>query len=64
MDMNKIISKLVNKYQTRNPFELADHLGIIVLFEELGSINGYYNTAFRQKFIPLYAQDIFIKINN
>lgn len=51
--MNKIISKLVNKYQTRNPFELADHLGIIVLFEELGSINGYYNTAFRQKFIHI-----------
>lgn len=53
MEMKNIIPKLVKEHQTRNPFEIADNLGIIVLFENLGSINGYYNTAFRQKFIHI-----------
>lgn len=51
--MKKVVSKLVKEHKTRDPFEIADNLGIIVLFEELGSINGYYNTAFRQKFIHI-----------
>lgn len=51
--MQKVISKLVKKHHTRNPFEIADSLGIIILYEPLGSINGYYNTAFRQKFIHI-----------
>lgn len=51
--MKEVISQLVNKHMTRSPFELADALGIIVLYEPLGSINGYYNTAFRQKFIHI-----------
>lgn len=51
--MNDIISKLVKTHKTRDPFEIASNLGIIVLFEHLGSINGYYNTAFRQKFIHI-----------
>lgn len=51
--MKKVISNLIKEHKTRNPFEIADNLGIIVLFEPLGSINGYYNTAFRQKFIHI-----------
>lgn len=51
--MKKVISKLVKEHQTRNPIEIAENLGIIVLYEPLGSINGYYNTAFRQKFIHI-----------
>lgn len=51
--MKEIISKLIKKHKTRNPYDIADNLGIIVLFEDLGSINGYYNTAFRQKFIHI-----------
>lgn len=30
---------------------IAKNLGIILIYEELGSIRGYYNTAYRQKFI-------------
>ena len=45
--------QLINKYQTNNPQEIAQELGIIVLFEPLGEINGYYNTAFRQKLIHI-----------
>lgn len=52
--MRKVTPKqLINKYKTNNPQEIAQELGIIVLFEELGDINGYYNTAFRQKLIHI-----------
>lgn len=52
--MRKITPKqLINKYKTNNPQEIAQELGIIVLFEPLGEINGYYNTAFRQKLIHI-----------
>lgn len=45
--------QLISKYQTNNPQEIAQELGIIVLFEPLGDINGYYYTAFRQKLIHI-----------
>lgn len=48
-----IVQKITRKYNTRNPFELAAELNIIVLYENLGSINGYYNRAYRQKFIHI-----------
>lgn len=51
--LNNLIEKLIQKYQTRNPVEIAQNLGIIVLYENLGTINGFYNTAFRQKFIHI-----------
>lgn len=51
--MTKIINRLVKQHKTRNPIEIAENLGIIILYENLGSINGYYNTAFRQKFIHI-----------
>lgn len=52
--MRKVTPKqLINKYKTNNPQEIAQELGIIVLFEKLGDINGYYNTAFRQKLIHI-----------
>lgn len=52
--MQKVTPKqLISKYQTNNPQEIAQELGIIVLFEPLGDINGYYNTAFRQKLIHI-----------
>ncbi len=51
--MQRIISKLVKKHMSRNPIEIADNLGIIILYEPLGNINGYYSAAFRQKFIHI-----------
>lgn len=53
MNVNEIVSNLVKIHSTRNPIEIAENLGIIVLYEPLGNINGYYNTAFRQKFIHI-----------
>lgn len=52
--MQKVTPKqLISKYKTNNPQEIAQELGIIILFEPLGEINGYYNIAFRQKFIHI-----------
>lgn len=48
-----IINTMVNKFRTRNPFELAGYLEIMIFYESLGSINGYYNTVARQKQIHI-----------
>ena len=44
---------LINKHNTRDPFEIADGENILITFESLGSINGYYNKYTRQKFIHI-----------
>lgn len=51
MNEKKLADNLVKIHLTNNPIEIAENKGIIVLFENLGTINGYYNTTFRQKFI-------------
>lgn len=48
-----IILKLTKKYGTYDPFELADALKISVIYEELGSIKGYYNKPLRMKQIHI-----------
>lgn len=53
MDIRKKVAQLKKKYGTNNPFELASCLGISVFFEELGSINGYYNKQLRMKQIHI-----------
>lgn len=53
MDIRKKLTYLVKKYDTNNPFELADCLGIKIIFEQLGSINGYYNKQLRMKQIHI-----------
>lgn len=51
MDIKKLVTKIIKKYKTNNPFELAEALGIGVLYENLGSINGYYTKMLRSKYI-------------
>lgn len=51
--MKSFCEKIRKKYDTSDPFELARCLGIVVLFEELGTINGYFNTVCRQRFIHI-----------
>lgn len=50
------VNYLINKHKTRDPFEIADGENIIVTFEPLGSINGYYNKYARQKFIHINSE--------
>lgn len=43
----------MEKHHTRNPYEIARKENIIVVFEPLGNIYGYYNNAMEQKFIHI-----------
>lgn len=47
------VDKLKKKYGTNNPFDIAEGEEIIVMYEPLGSIKGYYNKYARQKFIHI-----------
>lgn len=42
MKIKKTVEQLVNQYNTRNPFEIADNMGISVTRDPLGDIQGYY----------------------
>ena len=51
--IKKRVLSLVSQYHTQDPVELAESLNILVLFEDLGQIGGYYNPAYRQKMIHI-----------
>lgn len=53
MDIKPIANRIVRFCGTRDPFEAAQSLGIIVLYEPLNSVRGYYSKARRQKFIHI-----------
>lgn len=53
MNIKAIANELCRKYETRNPFDLADSLGVIVFYEPLGEIQGFYNLCYKQKFIHI-----------
>lgn len=46
-------NRMIKKYRSNDPFHIAEGLGIIVLFESLGSIYGYYNYYKRIKMIHI-----------
>lgn len=52
-NLKDTILHLIKKYNTSDPYELADALNISVYFEELGTINGYYNKPLRMKQIHI-----------
>lgn len=47
------VNDLIQKYDTNNPFDIAKHMNILVVFENLGSVNGYYNKQLRMKQIHI-----------
>ena len=52
--LSQIGCKLVKRYDTRNPFEIADQLGIeVMLCENFGSLKGMYRVIKRNRFIFL-----------
>ena len=48
-----MLQELLTKYKSRNPFAIANFLNITILYEELGSIKGYFNKAYGCKFIHI-----------
>lgn len=53
MNIKRIAEKLMRKYDTNNPFKIADELGIIVKYDDLGNTWGYFITYKRIKIIHI-----------
>lgn len=53
MDIKKRANQLSHKCKTNDPFLLAKELDILVVFENLGSILGYFDMHFRMKTIHI-----------
>ncbi len=52
--LSKIGSSLVRRCETRDPFRIADELGVEVLFcEDFGRLKGMYRVIKRNRFISL-----------
>lgn len=49
----KSTAERIAKRCGRNPFDVAEQLGIRIVYEPLGTIRGYYSKNFRQKFIHI-----------
>nr|WP_302600147.1 ImmA/IrrE family metallo-endopeptidase [uncultured Cellulosilyticum sp.] len=47
------VINLIEKYETANPFELCDLLGIYVDYSPLGTLNGYYRHSHGYHFIQI-----------
>lgn len=47
------VIKLITQYNTSNPFELCDLLGIHLNYSPLGSLNGYYRHSNGYHFIEI-----------
>ena len=52
-DIKTIVSALVAKYSTRNPLELADYIGIMVRYVDIGDLKGFYTYKRRKRIIFL-----------
>ncbi|WP_439741124.1 ImmA/IrrE family metallo-endopeptidase [Bacillus pseudomycoides] len=56
MDIKEYVLNITNKHQTTDPFEIARQKNIYVLYADLGSTLGFYNTYKRFKFIHINNQ--------
>ena len=53
MRIKKTVDNLVLTHQTKDPYKISKQLGITIIEENLGSINGYYNEILGIKFIHI-----------
>ena len=57
MDIKRHVKILVKKYNTRNPYELADYLKIEIRRASLPlHIHGFYDRVLRRKFIVINSE--------
>lgn len=47
------VEKLTKKFKTRNPFELADSMGIVVMRRELARLKGFYTVENKTRYIVI-----------
>ena len=53
MDIKELVRRLIKKHGTTNPYTIIKELGITIVYEDLGTINGYYNKQLRDKQIHI-----------
>ena len=53
MNIKRLVDSLVRKYNTRNPFEIIEHLNVIVVFYPLHGVKGFYQYFQRNNIIYL-----------
>ncbi|RIJ64122.1 ImmA/IrrE family metallo-endopeptidase [Rummeliibacillus sp. POC4] len=53
MYIDNIISELVKKYKTNDPFQIAKEKGIVILYQDLGNTYGYYRSYKRMPIIHI-----------
>lgn len=51
--MKNLVNKLIKEHETRDPKQIAKNLGIQLLYENLGKINGYFNIILNIPFIHI-----------
>lgn len=52
-DINELVQETVRKYRTKNPFELAESLGIDLDFADLGGLKGFYIVYDKGRYIVI-----------
>lgn len=53
MTIKETAERLCKRHHSRNPFELCQALNIIVLYEPLGTVRGYYSKSHRFRVIHI-----------
>lgn len=53
MNIPLTVDTIIKKHKTRDPFKLANLIGITVLYEHLGEYKGYYSNFYRHKIIHI-----------
>lgn len=56
MGIKQMVSQIIRRYGTNNPFEIASQKNILVLYEPLGGIMGYFNTYKRIPMIHINCE--------
>mgnify|MGYP000899687180 CR=1 FL=1 len=51
-----VVSKLIKKHKTNDPYEITSQKNIIIQYEQLGSVLGYHNTYRRIQFIHINSE--------
>lgn len=54
--IKNIATQLIKRYGTNNPFEIAAQKNVMVLYEQLGDILGYFNTYKRISMIHINSE--------
>lgn len=52
-NITEIVDKLTKRYKTRNPYELAEAVGIVVMRRDLAMLKGFYTVENKTRYIAI-----------